>query len=45
MAEFESLSTKMTFAVGEYGEADDSLEEYYGEQVDDLDNYFSKENG
>ena len=43
LAEFESLSTKMTFAVGEYGEADDSLEEYYGEQVDDLDNYFSKE--
>lgn len=43
LAEFESLSTKMTFAVGEYGEADDSLEEYYGEQVDDLDSYFSKE--
>ena len=43
LAEFESLSTKMTFAVGEYREADDSLEEYYGEQVDDLDNYFSKE--
>ena len=43
LAEFESLSTKMTFAVGEYGEADDSLEDYYGEQVDDLDSYFSKE--
>ena len=43
LAEFESLSTKMTFAVGEYGEADDSLEEYYVEQVDDLDIYFSKE--
>ena len=43
LAEFESLSTKMTFAVGEYREADDSLEEYYGEQVDDLDSYFSKE--
>jgi hypothetical protein len=43
LAEFESLSTKMTFAVGEYGEADDSLEEYYGEQVDDLDSFFSKE--
>ena len=28
LAEFESLSTKMTFAVGEYREADDSLEEY-----------------
>jgi len=43
LAEFESLSTKMRFAVGEYREADDSLEDYYEQQIDDLDNYFSKE--
>jgi hypothetical protein len=33
----------MRFAVGEYREADDSLEDYYEQQIDDLDNYFSKE--
>jgi hypothetical protein len=43
LAEFESLSTQMRFAVGEYREADDSLEDYYEQQIDDLDNYFSKE--
>ncbi len=43
LTEFESLSTKMRFAVGEYTEADNSLEEYYEQQVDELEHYYSKE--
>lgn len=43
LAEFESLSTQTIFAVGEYREADDSLEDYYEQQIDDLDHYFSKD--
>ena len=43
LTRFKSLSTGQEFAVGDYGEADESLNDYYEEHVDDPINYFSTE--
>lgn len=43
LTRFKSLSTNQEFAVGDYRDADESLNEYYEEHVDDPINYFSTE--
>lgn len=43
MNTFECLSTRYTYAVGDYRDADDSLRQYVEDMVDDMDNYFSQD--
>jgi hypothetical protein len=41
LTRFKSLSTNQEFAVGDYADADRSLNDYYEEHIDDPINYFS----
>ena len=43
MNTFECLSTRYTYAVGDYRDADDSLQNYIEKMVDDMNSYFSQD--